>query len=484
MSELVILFDRSSNSHDHLVRTLEDTLNEFGLSTHVDRHLRISVDWARSVDEKIRSASAVIAVISPASLQSEMLRYELEVLADARLKNPAIRFICVPVAPNGLKDETYTAGSVKTSTWDADSDIAVLIAQLIELLRQPAKQSVASTALDTAGGAVGWESPYYLERDADTELKRCLNSREPTVLVKGARQTGKSSLLAQGVQFCRENGILPLVTDFQRMGSNLQANENELYLSIARSMTRQFHAVSNSPFEWTWEDGFTPTSNLDEFMISLLTSRSGPIVWFLDEADWVFSTGFADGFFALIRSWHNAHALSTDPVWRNFSVVISYATEAHLFIQDINQSPFNVGKKINLAEFTLRQTEELNQRYGEPLRGIDQVHQLQDLLDGQPFLTRTAFDSLVKSHGHLRGLIVSADQEDGPFGDHLRRILVSVSQLSTVRNAVKKVLDNQFVESSPDVDRLVAAGILTKNSVGNHLIRCKLYRRYLERHLI
>ena len=203
----------------------------------------------------------------------------------------------------------------------------------------------------------------------------------------------------------------------------------------------------------------------------------------MDEADWLFSTSFADSFFALVRSWHNARALSTDSAWSRFSVVIAYATEAHLFIQDINQSPFNVGRRIDLKDFTLRQTEELNKRYGEPLRGIDQVHEVQDLLDGQPFLTRTAFDVLLRSNGNLRGLLASADRDDGPFGDHLRRVLVSVSQLSTVRDTVDKVLRNTFVHASPEVDRLVAAGILAKNSSGNHLIRCKLYRKYLERHL-
>jgi hypothetical protein len=204
----------------------------------------------------------------------------------------------------------------------------------------------------------------------------------------------------------------------------------------------------------------------------------------MDEADWLFSTSFADSFFALVRSWHNARALATDPAWSKFSVVIAYATEAHLFIQDLNQSPFNVGKRIDLKGFTLRQTEELNTRYGSPLRGIDQVNELQELLDGQPFLTRTAFDVLLRSQGNLRGLLASADRDDGPFGDHLRRVLVSVTQLSTVRQVIDKVLANELIESSPEVDRLVAASILAKNSTGNHHFRCKLYRDYLERHLI
>jgi len=274
-----------------------------------------------------------------------------------------------------------------------------------------------------------------------------------------------------------------MITDFQRLGSNLYAGEDEFYRALAANLARQMRANYDLDWDWTWDPVYGPTSNLDEFVQSLISAQDGRIVWFMDEADWLFSTSFADSFFALVRSWHNSRALSTELPWNRFSVVIAYATEAHLFIQDINQSPFNVGQRIELRGFTLRQADELNKRYGEPLRGIDQVHEVQDLLDGQPFLTRTAFDVLIRSNGNLRGLLASADRDDGPFGDHLRRVLVSVTQLSTVRDVIDRVMANAFVETTPEVDRLVAAGILAKTPTGNHLIRCKLYRKYLERHL-
>ena len=75
MNQIVILFDRTPGPQDQVVRILEEVLTEAGYGIYVDRHLRISVDWARSVDEKIRSADAVLAVISGASLRSEMLQY-------------------------------------------------------------------------------------------------------------------------------------------------------------------------------------------------------------------------------------------------------------------------------------------------------------------------------------------------------------------------------------------------------------------------
>ena len=484
MNKVVILFERDSKLDERLVESLNRALTEAGYSVYVDRHLKISVDWARSVDERIRRADAVAVVFSATSFGSEMLSYELEVANDAKLRNRSMRLLGVPVG-NGaaaLGASGPLLGGYQTCEWLNDTHTALVIAEILAHLAGPSRESANNILLGASGGGVTSESPFYIERDGDCELRTLLASSEPTTLIKGARQSGKTSLIAQGLKFSREAGYRAIVTDFQRLGSNLYAGEDDLYQALAGSLARQMKTSFDVDWDWLWESDYGPTSNLDEFVRSMISAQDKRIIWFMDEADWLFSTTFADSFFALVRSWHNARALSTDLQWTRFSVVIAYATEAHLFIQDINQSPFNVGRRIELKGFSLRQTEELNKRYGEPLRGIDQVYQLQDLLDGQPFLTRTAYDSLLRSSGNLRALLASADREDGPFGDHLRRVLVSVTQLSTVRDVIDRVMANSFVESSPEVDRLVAAGILVKNSEGNHLIRCKLYRKYLDRH--
>ena len=44
-------------------------------------------------------------------------------------------------------------------------------------------------------------------------------------------------------------------------------------------------------------------------------------------------------------------------------MAIAYATEAHLFITDVNQSPFNVGTRLTVEDFTLSQVADLNERY-------------------------------------------------------------------------------------------------------------------------
>jgi DNA-binding winged helix-turn-helix (wHTH) protein len=67
------------------------------------------------------------------------------------------------------------------------------------------------------GGALPLYSRFYLERDTDQEFRTALARRDSLVLVKGARQIGKTSLLARGLQQAREAGAAIVLTDFQHI---------------------------------------------------------------------------------------------------------------------------------------------------------------------------------------------------------------------------------------------------------------------------
>src|SRR5262249_35050403 len=53
--------------------------------------------------------------------------------------------------------------------------------------------------LEPAGGPVPIDSPYYVRRPADEIFETAARRRDGTILVKGARQMGKTSLLARGL---------------------------------------------------------------------------------------------------------------------------------------------------------------------------------------------------------------------------------------------------------------------------------------------
>ena len=55
------------------------------------------------------------------------------------------------------------------------------------------------------GGAVGLGSRFYVLHEADEESGAAVARRDSIVLVKGARQVGKTSVLARGLQRARES---------------------------------------------------------------------------------------------------------------------------------------------------------------------------------------------------------------------------------------------------------------------------------------
>src|SRR5208337_1068517 len=67
-------------------------------------------------------------------------------------------------------------------------------------------------ALEALGGAVPLDSEFYITRPADGDLKSAICKRDSIVLIKGARQMGKTSLLARGMQIAREQGHIAAAT--------------------------------------------------------------------------------------------------------------------------------------------------------------------------------------------------------------------------------------------------------------------------------
>jgi len=161
-------------------------------------------------------------------------------------------------------------------------------------------------------------------------------------------------------------------------------------------------------------------------------------------------------------------------------VVIAYATEARLFIRDLNQSPFNVGRRIPMANFSLEQMADLNTRYGEPVRRQSDLRALHFLLAGQPYLVQVALDRLSTGDMDLATFLEVADRDDGPFGDHLRRLLSTIEPFSDVKSALRSSLDLADRANLESLERLIAAGILRREESGVFTPACDLYTQYLQ----
>ena len=200
----------------------------------------------------------------------------------------------------------------------------------------------------------------------------------------------------------------------------------------------------------------------------------------LDKVDRLFAFEYRDDFFSLVRSWHTNRAF--DNTWDKLNVVLSYSTEAFLFIQDLDQSPFNVGVQVNVADFDRIKVEKLNKLHMEPVKTTQEIDALMELLGGHPFLVRKALYDLVIQHFHFDELIKKAYDDDGPFSDHLQRYMLHLDQ-PQLRAAMKSVIYEHTSPTDALFYRLRSSGLVRGTDRHSVYPRCGLYAHYFKKHL-
>ncbi len=342
--------------------------------------------------------------------------------------------------------------------------------------------SISRDQLEPVGGAVPLNSVFYVERTTDIEFRTAIARKDSIVLVKGARQMGKTSLLARGLQQARQLGSRVVLTDFQTLNASHLASANALFFTLAEILCDQLDLDTAPGDLWNPERG--PNMNLERYLRKAVFSQiEEPIVWGLDEVDRLFTCDYGSEVFGLFRSWHNKRALDPTGPWSRLTLVIAYATEAHLFIRDLNQSPFNVGTRLSLHDFTLQQTADLNGRYGSPIKSTPDIALFHSLLSGHPYLVRRGLDELSLHPMPMQNFVEMSDRDEGIYSDHLRRILITMSQDHALSLAVRQVLDGKPIQSADEFYRLRSTGIVSGEGASAAIIRCKLYENYLRKHL-
>lgn len=332
-------------------------------------------------------------------------------------------------------------------------------------------------------GALPVNSRFYVARQTDEEFYRAIARRDSIVLVKGARQVGKTSLLARGLQKARESGAVVALTDFQHLSKDAFASAETLLKALGERIAEQLQ-LRTRPHD-VWSNLVTVSTNFERYLQrEVLEKLNAPLVWGLDEVDKLFGCDYASDVFGLFRSWHNLRALEPSGPWRRMTMLMAYATEAHLFITDLNQSPFNVGTRLSLKDFTPDQIADLNQRYDSPLKDESESKRFFDLFGGHPYLVHRGLYEMTQRGIDLATFEADADQDEGVFGDHLRRMLKSLQANSTLRDAVRSLLEGKPQLALADFYHLRSAGVLAGDSLPDARLRCQLYARFLAKHLL
>ena len=207
---------------------------------------------------------------------------------------------------------------------------------------------MAESRYTTGGTVQHQEGGLYLVRPADQKLlELCRQSRFAYVLTP--RQLGKSSLMYRTAAELLEKGFRAVMVDLTQIGTGSDAET--WYGDLVEVVADQLELATKARVWWKQQGETGLTLRLTRFFEKVVLEEvAEPISIFVDEIDTTLSLDFTDDFFAAIHYLHGARARN-QALCRLSFVLIGVASPADL-IHDTKPSPFNLGERVNLLDFT------------------------------------------------------------------------------------------------------------------------------------
>ncbi len=258
----------------------------------------------------------------------------------------------------------------------------------------------STTGFYVAGGTLRPDTPSYVERKADQELfDRAMAGDFCYVLT--SRQMGKSSLMARAARRLKEVGVHTAIVDLTGIGAgegdeNEKASADKWYKGVARVITRSLNLKADLNDWWREREDLPALQRLTEFFSDVaLAETAGRVVIFVDEIDTTIKLPFADDFFAAIRACYNKRA--TEPEYNRLSFVLLGVASPSDLIKDATRTPFNIGHRIDLTDFTFEEAKPLARGLGATEdRGERALRRILHWTGGHPYLTQKLCQTLAQ----------------------------------------------------------------------------------------
>jgi len=230
----------------------------------------------------------------------------------------------------------------------------------------------------------------YVDRDADRQLDAVIEEMGRPAYVLVARQMGKTNLLLRMKRTREKLGELAVYVDlsigfddaralFRYLIDNLLA-VNDLP-EVERQIKQERIAAE-----------FDPSVEYDRHLRRVLNSTEHDrVIIILDEIDSLVGQAYSDRILSQIRSMYFARANFS--VYERLTYVLSGVAEPTDLIKDKNISPFNIGEKIYLNDFSRSEADLLLKKAGVELP-LDVREAVYDWTSGNPRMTWDVYSSL------------------------------------------------------------------------------------------
>lgn len=323
----------------------------------------------------------------------------------------------------------------------------------------------------------------YIERP--DLASRCLKTfLQPGSLlrIKALRQMGKTSLLDRTLDQVQQEGYRVVSLSLTLADHRILTELDKFLRWFCHVISRELHLPCTLEQYWEAEFGskINCTTYFEEY---LLPTDENPLVLALDDVDLIFPhPEISEDFFGLLRFWHER--AKSRPLWKQLRLVVAYSTEIYIPL-NINQSPFNVGVRVELPEFSFTQTQQfaqLYQLYWTPT----QIQQLMEMVGGHPKLLKMAFTHL-KNYPDttLSQLLTMAPTHAGIYSIYLLELLLELRKNNSLVQAFYEVIQStKPVQLEPiDAYQLNRMGLIQLLDNDEAIPRCRLYREYFNTYL-
>lgn len=282
----------------------------------------------------------------------------------------------------------------------------------------------------------------YVIRGADKQLKRIIEEMQRPGYVLVARQMGKTNLLFNAKRTLESENKLFVYVDM----STLFNRERDCYRSIIDNIIEPNDLLFETILQDLYDIRKQELPSHKEYLKSLriiLEKFRGDIVIILDEIDALKSVNYSDNIFSQIRS--NYFSRTNFPEFERLTYILSGVIEPIDLIKDRNKSPFNIGEKIYLDDFTELEHDDFINKSGLQIK--DEIKdEIYSWTNGNPRLTFdicSEVENFLSENGNisteeLKNLIQKKylTTFDIPPVDHIRELVKSDKK---VRNTVLNI---------------------------------------------
>ncbi len=236
-----------------------------------------------------------------------------------------------------------------------------------------------------AGGTLRAGAQSYVTRPADKEFLAATMAGE-FCYVLTPRQMGKSSLMVRTARALQAAGARTVILDLTSIGTDVTVEQ--WYLGLISRINSRLNRSFDLAAWWGERAQLSVVQRFTEYLREVMLQTDERVVIFIDEIDTTLSLDFRDDFFAAIRYFYNMR--SDESGLEKLSIaLLGVATPADL-IRDRTRTPFNIGRRIELNEFSRSDARLLEQGLEEiyPGKGMAVFDRIYYWTNGHPYLTQ------------------------------------------------------------------------------------------------